>query len=202
MMKVIEVTGPSYEEARVRAAGALGALPEDLEFTVVTEGHPGIFGLFAREWRLRAEVRPHTADRAADLVRTFFARLGMDVQPTIRRDGETVYVECEGDFGFFLRRRGEALDALQQVVLAATGRHEGERIVLDAGGYRAQRRRSLETLAREVAEQVRRTGEPAVLETMPAFERRIIHTVIQDYEDLRTESRGEDPHRQIVVSRR
>lgn len=201
MMRAIEVSAATYEEARLRAAGALGVLPEDLEFTVVSSGHPGVFGLFAREWRVRAEVRRRGGEAAAELVQAFFSRLGLSVEPKVRRDGDTVYVECEGDFGFFLRRRGEALDALQQVVVAAVGRHEGERIVLDLGGYRAQRRRSLETLAREVAERVRSTGEPAMLESMSAYERRIVHTVIQEYADLKSESRGEEPHRQVVVTR-
>lgn len=201
MMRAIEVSAATYEEARVRAAGALGVLPEDLEFTVVSPGHPGVFGLFAREWRIRAEVRRRGGEAAAELVRAFFSRLGVQTDPAVRRDEETVYVECEGDFGFFLRRRGEALEALQQLVVAAVGRHEGERIVIDLGGYRAQRRRSLETLAREVAERVRNTGEAAVLESMPAYERRIVHSVIQEYPDLKSESRGEEPHRQVVVSR-
>lgn len=201
-MRMIEVSAPTYEEARLRAAGALGALPEDLEFTVVTQGHPGIMGLFARQWRVRAEVRRRTGELAASLVQSFFSRLGLETEPTVRRENDTTHVDAEGDFGFFLRRRGEALDALQQVVVAAVGRHEGERLVLDLAGFRAQRRRSLEVMAREVAERVRRTGDEVVLESMPSFERRIIHTVIQEYEDLKSESRGEDPHRQVVVRRR
>jgi len=195
----IEVEGQTLEEARLRAEGRLGALSEEIEFTVVQEGKPGMLGLFSRPWRVRARRRDGVGERAAELVQRFFAELGCDVEPTVERDQEHVLVSVDGDFKWFLKRRAEALDALQYVLSAAVGRKGGERITLDVGGYRAERRQALEGMAREVAERVRRDGEEAVLEAMPASERRIIHTVIQNYPDLSSESRGEEPRRQVVI---
>ncbi len=201
-LEEIEVEGQTLEEAKLRAEGRLGALMEDIEFTVLQEGKPGMLGLFSRPWRVRARRRESVGERAAELVRAFFVELGMDVVPTVSRDEDHVLVSVEGDFNWFLRRRGEALDALQYLVAAAIGKKGGERIVLDVGGYRAQRRLALEKMAREVAQRVRESGEESVLEVMPASERRIIHSVIQEYPDLQSQSRGEDPHRQVVVQKR
>jgi len=182
--------------------GRLGALAEDIEFTVVQEGKPGMLGLFARPWRVRARRRESVGERAAELVRAFFAELGSDVAPAVSRDEDHVLVSVDGDFGWFVRRRGEALDALQYLVAAAVGHKGGERIVLDVGGYRATRRQALEKMAREVAARVRESGLESVLEVMPASERRIIHSVIQEYPDLQSQSRGDEPHRQVVVQKR
>lgn len=201
-LEEIEVEGQTLEEAKLRAEGRLGALMEDIEFTVLQEGKAGVLGLFARQWRVRARRRESVGDRAAELVRAFFAELGADVVPTTSRDEDRVLVSVEGEFDWFLRRRGEALDALQYLVAAAVGRKGGERILLDVGGYRAERRLVLEKMAREVAQRVRESGAESVLEVMTASERRIIHSVIQEYPDLQSQSRGEDPHRQVVVQKR
>jgi spoIIIJ-associated protein len=201
-LEEIEVEGQTLEEAKLRAEGRLGALAEDIEFSVLQEGKPGMLGLFARPWRIRARRRESVGERAAEFVQSFFAELGADVHPVVSRDDDHVLVSVEGEFDWFLRRRGEALDALQYLVAAAVGKKGGERIVLDVGGYRAARRQALERMAREVAQRVRESGQESVLEAMPASERRIIHSIIQTYPDLQSQSRGEEPHRQVVVQKR
>ena len=201
-LEQIEVEGQTLEEAKLRAEGRLGALMEEIEVTVLQEGKPGMLGLFSRPWRIRARRKESVGERAAELVRAFFAELGSDVQPAVSRDAEHVLISVEGEFNWFLRRRGEALDALQYLVAAAVGKKGGERIILDVGGYRETRRTALEKMAREVAQRVRESGQESVLEAMPASERRVIHSVIQDYPDLQSQSRGEEPHRQVVVQKR
>ena len=201
-LEEIEVEGQTLEEAKLRAEGRLGALAEDIEFEVLQEGKQGMLGLFSRPWRVRARRRESVGERAGEFVRAFFAELGADVSPSVSRDDDHVLVSVEGEFDWFLRRRGEALDALQYLVAAAVGKKGGERIVLDVGGYRAARHQALEKMAREVAQRVRESGQESVLEAMPASERRIIHSVIQTYLDLQSQSRGEEPHRQVVVQKR
>ncbi|MDA8346537.1 MAG: Jag N-terminal domain-containing protein [Thermaerobacter sp.] len=202
-LQEIEVEGATLEEAKLRAEGRLGALSEELEVTVLHEGKQGLFGLFSRPWRIRAQRKQNVVDSAAvDLLQAFFVALGIEVAPSVRRDEDHIFLDLEGDFEWLTRRRGEALDALQYLLSAAIGRHGGERIVLDAGGFRAARQRSLEKLAREAAQHVLESGEPTALESMPAAERRIVHSVIQEYPDLMTQSRGEEPHRQVVIQRR
>ncbi len=204
-LQEIEVEGATLEEAKLRAEGRLGALPEELEITVLREGKQGMLGLFSRPWRIRAQRKEIASDSGAsatDLLQSFFAALGIEVNPVVRRDEEHLFLDVDGEFDWLTRHRGEALDALQYVLASAVGRRGGERIVLDAGGYRVARQRSLEKLAREVAQRVRESGQPATLESMPAAERRIVHSVIQEYADLQSQSQGEEPHRQVVISLR
>lgn len=96
--------------------------------------------------------------------------------------------------------RGEVLDALQELTRLAVHRHTGgrTRLMLDIGGYRAQRRAELTELGTSVAEEVKRTGEAKALGAMNAFERKIVHDAIAAA-GLRSESEGIDPNRRVVV---
>jgi spoIIIJ-associated protein len=96
--------------------------------------------------------------------------------------------------------RGEVLDALQELTRLAVHRQTGSRtrLMLDIGGYRAQRRAELTELGTSVAEEVKRTGEAKALTAMNAFERKIVHDAIAAA-GLRSESEGIDPNRRVVV---
>ncbi len=96
--------------------------------------------------------------------------------------------------------RGEVLDALQELTRLAVHRQTGgrTRLMLDIGGYRAQRRTELTELGESVAEEVKRTGEAKALSAMNAFERKIVHDAIAAA-GLRSESEGIDPNRRVVV---
>ena len=95
---------------------------------------------------------------------------------------------------------GEVLDALQELTRLAVHRQTGARtrLMLDIGGYRAQRRADLSELGANVAEEVRRTGEAKALAAMNAFERKIVHDAVAAA-GLRSESEGIDPNRRVVV---
>jgi spoIIIJ-associated protein len=96
--------------------------------------------------------------------------------------------------------RGEVLDALQELTRLAVHRQTGgrTRLMLDIGGYRAQRRTELTELGTSVAEEVKRSGEAKALAAMNAFERKIVHDAIAAA-GLRSESEGIDPNRRVVV---
>lgn len=104
--------------------------------------------------------------------------------------------------GLLIGRRGETLAALQLlmnlVVSKQTGIHE--RVTVDVEGYRQRREANLRTMAERVAEQVRRSGNPVMLEAMSPNERRIIHMQLSEYPDISTESEGEGEQRRVVVS--
>jgi len=95
---------------------------------------------------------------------------------------------------------GEVLDALQELTRLAVHRQTGARtrLMLDIGGYRAQRRVDLSELGASVAEEVKRTGEAKALAAMNAFERKIVHDAVAAA-GLRSESEGIDPNRRVVV---
>lgn len=112
-----------------------------------------------------------------------------------------VILEGQG-LGALIGRRGETLDAIQQLTSYAVNRSGGSRvrIHLDAENYRAKREQSLRHLARKVAGKVVRYRRSVTLEPMNAYERHVIHTALQDYEGVTTYSTGTDPNRRVVVS--
>ncbi len=112
-----------------------------------------------------------------------------------------VILEGQG-LGALIGRRGETLDAVQQLTSYAVNRGGGPRvrIHLDAENYRAKREQSLQHLARKVAGKVVRYRRSVTLEPMNAYERHVIHTALQDYEGVTTYSTGTDPNRRVVVA--
>lgn len=123
-------------------------------------------------------------------------------------DGETqqsimLYVEGldEETVGLMIGRRGETLRSLQFLLNTLVNRHVGRwpQIVIDVGNYRQRRQESLEGLARRVAEQVRTTGRPQVLDPMQAYDRRIVHMALRGDDSVYTESSGEGEARKITV---
>jgi len=97
-------------------------------------------------------------------------------------------------------RRGEVLEALQELTRLAVHRQTGERakLMLDVGGYRERRRAELTEVGRDAADEVKRTGTPKELAAMTPFERKIVHSAVADV-GLRSESEGEEPTRRVVV---
>ena len=97
-------------------------------------------------------------------------------------------------------RRGEVLEALQELTRLAVHRQTGERarLMLDVGGYREQRREELTEVGRDAAEEVKQTGTPKHLAAMTPFERKVVHGAVADA-GLRSESEGEEPSRRVVV---
>ncbi len=112
-----------------------------------------------------------------------------------------VILEGQG-LGALIGRRGETLDAIQQLTSYAVNRDGGPRvrIHLDAENYRAKREQSLQHLARKVAGKVVRYRRSVTLEPMNAYERHVIHTALQDFDGVTTYSTGTDPNRRVVVA--
>ena len=112
-------------------------------------------------------------------------------------------VILEGDkLGSLIGRRGETLDAIQQLTNYSVNR-SGEkrvRIHVDAENYRLKREQSLQNLARKVAAKVARNRRSVTLEPMNAYERHVIHTALQDAENITTYSMGTDPNRRVIVA--
>jgi|YelNatPaOPRAMG01_1025707.scaffolds.fasta_scaffold64608_2 spoIIIJ-associated protein len=131
---------------------------------------------------------------------------GFDVKPQIVSEtSEEVLVSIEGnpeDIGKLIGRRGQTLDALQYLVGIAANKIAGTRtrILIDAGGYRARHQAALEQKAREIAEQVKLTGQEAVFEPQSARDRRIVHLALADDPDVYTYSEGEGDERHVVIS--
>ena len=119
-----------------------------------------------------------------------------------KRDDNTYHVELVGeDLGYLIGRRGDTLDAIQHLCNYSVGRNvEGHiRINVDAEDYRAKREDSLRKYARKKAQQVLKARRRTTLEPMNAYERHVIHSALQDMENITTHSTGTEPNRRVVI---
>jgi spoIIIJ-associated protein len=140
-------------------------------------------------------------DIAADYVEGLLDVADLDGDIDMDVDGDRAVVSVVGaTLDELVGDHGEVLDALQELTRLAVHRQTGARtrLMLDIGGYRAQRRSDLSELGASVAEEVKRTGEAKALAAMNAFERKIVHDAVAAA-GLRSESEGIDPNRRVVV---
>ena len=159
----------------------------------------------AREAEAEAPDLEEQADAMADFVEELLERMGVDAiaEPTTHRGH--VYVDIvdgpEDDMALLIGRHGQTLDAIQELARTAVGRRLDDRIrvLIDVGDYRKRAEDRLVDHAREVAERVDRTGEEEHLEPMNAYERKLVHDVVADFDSLESVSEGADPDRFVVI---
>jgi spoIIIJ-associated protein len=143
---------------------------------------------------------------AVEALRAVLAHMGLGATliEVRGRDPLTLNVRSAGDhdLSLLIGRRGDTLTSLQLLVALIVAKQTGqrERVVVDAEGYRERREENLRSLARRVAQQVRRSQAAVTLEAMPPNERRIIHMELAEDEDLSTESIGEGDQRRVVIA--
>ncbi len=153
----------------------------------------------------QAEVAPGSAEEKA---RTFLADvtrlMGVEVTINVHRDDEgNVRVDMFGDtLGILIGRRGETLDALQYLtsLYVNRGQEEYTRVTLDTENYRAKREEALRRLANRMANRCVKTGRKVVMEPMNPYERRILHSALQQNDAVTTHSEGEEPNRHVVIT--
>ncbi len=148
---------------------------------------------------------PESAEGKAQTFLLDLTRLmGVDVTVNVRRDEEgNVRVDMFGDtLGILIGRRGETLDALQYLTSLYVNRgQEGyTRVTLDTENYRAKREESLRRLANRMANRAVKTGRKVVMEPMNPYERRILHSALQQNDAVATHSEGEEPNRHVVIT--
>lgn len=117
--------------------------------------------------------------------------------------GKYVNLELQGrDVSYLVGKRGEVLNALQYMsnVISSRQLGNGVRVVLDGNNFRRVREEKLTAQAHEIAEQVKENGMEAVLDPLPAFERRLVHQALADYPGVVTYSEGEEPNRKVVIA--
>lgn len=134
--------------------------------------------------------------------------MGIDCDIESRTEGNMIKfnILCsqESDIGIIIGKRGETLDSLQYIVNLVTNRNADTyiRVILDCNQYRSKRERSLQKLARRLADKAVQTGRDIKLEPMNPYERRIIHTYLQNDEKVNTFSQGNEPNRRVIIKRK
>ena len=224
-MEKIEVTGKTVEEALINAALQLETSSDNLEYEVIEKGSNGLFGfinskpakiLVSKKQEENAEiieeitveeteeVKPEkVVDKGAveDKIRKFLNDIfkTMDLEVTIEisfNDDDSIDINLVGgDMGVLIGKRGQTLDSLQYLISLVANKE----VKLDTENYRERRKATLESLAKNIAYKVKRTRRPVSLEPMNPYERRIIHSTLQNDKYVSTKSEGEEPFRHVVV---
>lgn len=125
-----------------------------------------------------------------------------DLKYTIKKEKDIYYVDINGkDTGYLIGYRGDVLNSLQNILNNIVSKNSKERtkVILNIGNYREKRTKDLEILAEKIAKSVIKTGKSITLEPMSAYERKIIHTKLQENDKIKTYSVGEEPHRKVVI---
>ena len=146
------------------------------------------------------------ADKAVEnFLNNFLNKISSNIEYTVKNENGLVYVNIKGeDSTRLIGYRGEALNALQTLLttVASKNREESVKVILDIGNYKDARKKTLEELARKVEKTVKKTGKSVTLEPMNAYERKILHTELQNSEFVKTYSVGEGDRRRVVIAKK
>lgn len=152
---------------------------------------------------LSAEEQEKAVENIEKFIKELQEELPEGTQYTIKPSNDAIYVSLTNEkLGFLIGYRGETLYAMQNVMSAVAGKRINNRVrvILDIEGYKAKREQTLKELAQKVSKTVIRTKKEVKLEPMQAYERKIIHSELQNNPKVETTSVGEEPHRRIVIS--
>jgi spoIIIJ-associated protein len=204
-MRIVEHYGKTVEEATQAALEELGTTADDkkVEIEVLDEGSKGVFGWGTKFARVRVKLKEEAEDKVDELLKNILKML--DLSGEIEKEmveNQFKFNIVGGDLGLLIGRRGQTLEAMQFLLNLIVNKDNKEKvkIILDVEGYRARREKSLQDLAKRLADKARQEKKNIVLEPMMPNERRIIHLALQDNPYVSTFSQGEEPLRKVVIS--
>ena len=207
-MEFMEFSAKTVQDAITNACQHFTVASDSLEYEVVEEGSSGFLGFNAKPAVIKARVlvkEVSVEDKAKDFLKDVLASMNIPatVEATYSEEEKTLEVVLNGeDMGVLIGKRGQTLDSLQYLVSLVVNKGTSEyiRVKVDTENYRERRKLTLENLAKNIAFKVKRTKRSVSLEPMNPYERRIIHSALQNDKYVTTHSEGEEPYRKVVVS--
>ena len=208
MKKEITVSAKSVDEAVAKAVAELGAPSADkIEYTVLEEGKKGFLGIGAPDARISATYVLGGEYEALAFIKKLLSDMNIEAEiaMTDGDNGEKIIAISGESAAILIGHHGETLDSLQYLAnLSANKKVDGKKgdyvkIAVDVEGYRAKREETLRALARKMASKVLKYKKSVMLEPMNPYERRIIHSEIQNIEGVSTNSIGSENNRKIVI---
>ena len=216
-MEVI-VSAKTVDEAVALGAKQLGKLLSEVTYEVLEEGKKGFLGMMSKEASVKVIAKETIQDKIVDFLNSLVNDMGVQASAKVVKIEENlsesgtvekdVYIDIEGKgLGMIIGRHGDVLDSIQYLCNIIAGRfpknadkHEYIRIIVDVENYRSKRSDTLKTLARRMADRVLNSGRNYTLEPMSGYERRIIHSEIQNIKGVHTYSIGAEGDRRVVVA--
>ena len=204
-MDFTEFTGKTVDDALTNALVEFGVTSDQIEYEVLEKGSSGFLGFNSKPAKIKARKKYTVVDHIRNFLSQVFDAMGLEVEILIKpSDEENVYdVELNGnEMGVLIGKRGQTLDSLQYLTNLAINKHSETytRVKLDTEDYRKRRKETLENLARNIAYKVKRTKKAVSLEPMNPFERRVIHSALQNDRYVSTHSEGDEPYRHVVIT--
>lgn len=201
-----EFSAKTVDEALTEALIQLGTTSENIEYEVIEKEAKGFLGLGSKPAKIRVrKVIKSVEDNVVDFLHKVFKAMNLEITVDVSYDQEeeTVNINLVGsEMGVLIGKRGQTLDSLQYLTSLVINKNTDGylKVKLDTENYRARRKDTLENLARNIASKVKRTHKPVSLEPMNPYERRIIHSVLQNDRYVETHSEGDEPFRKVVVT--
>lgn len=204
-MEYIEISAKTVNDAIIEACQKLEVSSDKLEYEVIDEGAAGFLGIGAKPAVIKARAKCSVSDDAKNFLNDVFAAMKMVVVVDVQynEDEKNMNIELSGDdMGVLIGKRGQTLDSLQYLVSLVVNKNMDEyiRVKVDTENYRERRKETLENLAKNIAYKVKRNKRPVSLEPMNPYERRIIHSALQNDKYVTTHSEGDEPFRRVVVT--
>lgn len=204
-MDFIEVTAKTVDDAITEGLVKLGTTSDKVEIEVIEKGSAGFLGIGSKPAVIKMSKKFSIEEFIKSFLNDVFRAMNLEVEVVVTKseDEKNIDVELKGEeMGVLIGKRGQTLDSLQYLTNLAVGKQVNEyvKVKIDTENYRKRRRETLESLARNIAYKVKRTKRPVTLEPMNPFERRVIHSTLQNDKYVNTHSEGEEPYRYVVVT--
>lgn len=206
-MEMITVTAKTLDDAITQASMQLGVSSDKLQYEVVEKGSTGLLGglIGSKPAVIRAKKVETIDDKASEFLNSVFNAMGISVEidTKLNEEEKELEINLSGDeMGILIGKRGQTLDSLQYLLSLVVNKESNDylRVKLDTENYRERRKETLETLAKNIAYKVKRTRRSVSLEPMNPYERRIIHSALQNDRYVTTHSEGDEPFRRVVVT--
>ncbi|WP_163969271.1 RNA-binding cell elongation regulator Jag/EloR [Oceanobacillus halotolerans] len=201
-MREVTASGQTVEEAVQSALKQLNTTRDQVDIDVIDEGKKGLLGVFGSKRAIvKVKRRKNQVEKAKAFLYDVTSNMNVDVEVTSTVEENHVTFDLTGEnIAILIGKRGQTLNALQYLVQLIINKQGNEyyTVSVDAEGYRSRRKETLESLALKMADKAVSLQKKVALEPMPAFERKIIHNVLQQ-KDVSTYSDGVEPHRHIVI---
>lgn len=204
-MDYIEVTGKTVDEAINEAMIRLNTTSDMIEYDVIDKGSTGLLGFIGgKPAIIKARKKETLEDKVMSFLDEMFKAMNLEVTIDINYDAEAgnMDINLSGDeMGVIIGKRGQTIDSIQYITSLVVNKESSSyiRVKVDTENYRKRRKETLENLAKNISYKVKRTRKSVSLEPMNPYERRIIHSALQNDKYVATKSEGEEPYRHIIV---
>lgn len=200
-----EYTAKTVDEALTNAMLEIGTTADNLEYEIIEKESSGFFGMFSKPAKIRVRLKLSVENKARKFLEDVLDAMEINAKLDIvyNKENDMLEINIEGeDMGVLIGKRGQTLDSLQYLVSLVINKNSEKyiKVKLDTENYRERRKETLENLAKNIAYKVRKTRKPIALEPMNPYERRIIHSALQNDKYVETYSEGEEPYRKVIIS--